>query len=74
MRNDINGQSDKTNFVSHLFSEPFEGIGERWTADESEAQEAYDHGFMVDKIDIVRAVVSTGQTLTTGLSTEWRGK
>ena len=53
---------------------PFEGIGERWTADESEAQEAYDHGFMIDKIDIVRAIVSTGQTLTTGLSTEWRGK
>ena len=53
---------------------PFEDTGERWTTDETEAQAAYDRGFIVDKIDIVRVVVSTGQTVTTGLSTEWRGK
>jgi hypothetical protein len=67
--------SPTTQISYRIFSpNPFEGAGERWTADEAEAQGAYDRGFMVDKIDIVRAVVSTGQTVTTGLSTEWRGK
>jgi len=51
-----------------------EGIGERWTSDEADAQKAYDRGFYIEKIDIVRAIVSTGQTVTTGLTTEWRGK
>ena len=51
-----------------------EGDGEIWTYDEAEAQGAYDRGFYVEKVDIVRAVVSTRQTVTTGLATEWRGR
>jgi len=53
---------------------PFEGDGERWTDSEAEAQKAYELGFLINKVDIIRAIVSTGQTVTTGLSTEWRGK
>jgi len=49
-------------------------IGERWTNNVVEAQKAYDRGFYVEKVDIVRATVSTGQTVTTGLATEWRGQ
>ena len=51
-----------------------EDIGERWTDSVEEAQEALDRGFSVDRVDIVRAIVSTGQTVTTGITTEWRGK
>ena len=57
-----------------LSSISVEGVGERWTADEAEAQAAYDRGFYVEKVDVVRAVVSTGQTVTTGVATEWRGR
>ena len=53
---------------------PIDGIGEKWTDSEVEAQKAYELGFLISKVDIVRAVVSTGQTLTTGLTTDWRGK
>ena len=51
-----------------------EGDGEMWTYDVAEAQEAYDRGFYIEKVDIVRTIVSTGQTVTTGLTTEWRGQ
>ena len=51
-----------------------EDISESWTSSVEEAQEALDRGFSVDKVDIVRAIVSTGQTVTTGVATEWRGK
>ena len=53
---------------------PIEGIDERWTDDVVEAQKAYNRGFYIEKVDIVRTIVSTGQTITTGLSTEWRGQ
>ena len=51
-----------------------ENFDERWTNDVADAQRAYDRGFYVEKVDIVKAVVSTGQTVTTGITTEWRGK
>jgi len=53
---------------------PIESIGERWTDDVAEAQKAYDRRFYIEKIDFVKSVVSTGQTVTTGVATEWRGK
>ena len=53
---------------------PIESGGERWTHDVAEAQAAYDRGFYIEKVDIVRAIVSTGQTVTTGVTTEWRGR
>ena len=48
--------------------------GERWTSSEAEAQKAFDRNFDVDRVDIVRTIVSTGQMVTIGLTTEWRGK
>ena len=53
---------------------PIEGIGERWTTDVADAQAAYDDGFFVHQYEIVKAGVSTGQEIITGLATEWRGK
>ena len=53
---------------------PIEDTGAKWTDDVAEAQKAYDRGFYIEKVDIVRAVVSTGQMVTTGLTTECRGK
>ena len=57
-----------------LSPNPFEDDGEGWTDSVAEAQKAYELGFIIIKVDIVKAIVSTGQTVTTGLSTEWRGK
>ena len=57
-----------------ISSIPIEGDGEIWTYDVAEAQAAYDRGFYIEKVDVVRAIVSTGQTVTTGVTTEWRGQ
>jgi hypothetical protein len=53
---------------------PNEGDDARWTYNVTEAQKAYELGFLVHKYEIVKAKMSTRQELTTGLATEWRGQ
>jgi len=51
-----------------------EVVGERRTYEEIEAQLAYNQGFLVHKHETVEALMTTGQSMTTTLVTEWRGR
>ena len=67
---------NSTKHIVYKITSPIhiEGDGARWTYSVPEAQEAYERGFDIDKVDVVRTKVSTGQTVTIGLETDWRGK
>jgi hypothetical protein len=51
-----------------------EEIGERRTDDEMDALLAYRRGFIVEKDEIIEAFTTTGQKVTTTLTTDWRGR
>ena len=51
-----------------------EGVGKRRTSEEIEAQLDYNRGFMVFKHETVEALMTSGQSITTTLTTEWRGR
>jgi hypothetical protein len=53
---------------------PYEVDEERETADEMFALLAYNHGYLVEKDEIVEAFMTTGQKVTTTLTTDWRGR
>lgn len=52
--------------------DPTKADGRDITSDREDAQAAYDRGFLVSEHEIVTAYLSTGQKITTILSTEWR--
>ena len=55
-------------------STSLEDIDVRKTTVEANAREAYERGYMVNEHEIVEALLSTGQKVTTTLTTEWRDK
>jgi hypothetical protein len=63
-----------TKQISYEILDPTEDFGRELTEDRVVAQQAYDRGFLVSEHEIVKAFVSTGQRITTILTTEWRDK
>lgn len=58
--------------VSYEILDPTKDDGREIVFDRDEAQAAYDRGYLVPEHEIVTAYLSTGQKITTILSTEWR--
>ena len=61
-----------TKQISYEMLDPTEDFGRELTTDRAVAQRAYDRGFLVSEHEIVKAYVSTGQRITTILTTEWK--
>jgi hypothetical protein len=55
-------------------STSYEDVSKRRTPEEIEAQLAYNRGFLVHKHETVEALMTTGQKVTTTLTTDWRGR
>ena len=58
--------------ISYELLDPTMDEGREITLDLHEAQTAYERGFLVSEHEMVVAFLSTGQKLTTILTTEWR--
>jgi hypothetical protein len=61
-----------TKQISYEILNPAEDTGRKLTANRVVAQKAYDRGFLVSEHEIIKAYLSTGQRVTTILTTEWR--
>ena len=58
--------------ISYEISDPTRENGHNIIFDREEARAAYDRGFLVSEHEIVIAYLSSGQKMTTILTTEWR--
>ena len=58
--------------ISYEMLDPMEDSGRELTYDKAVAQKAYNRGFLVSEHEIVTAYLSTGQKMTTVLTTEWK--
>lgn len=58
--------------VSYEILDPTKEDGREIISDRNEAQVAFDKGYLVSEHEIVVAYLSSGQKLTTILTTEWR--
>ena len=61
-----------TKQISYELLDPTEESGRELTDDRAVARKAYARGFLVSEHEIVSAYLSTGQKITTVLTTEWR--
>jgi len=64
--------SNPTKQISYELLDPMEDSGRELTSDKAVAQKAYARGFLVSEHEIVTAYLSTGQKITTILTTEWK--
>ena len=64
--------SNPTKQISYELLDPMEDSGRELTSDKAVAQKAYTRGFLVSEHEIVTAYLSTGQKITTVLTTEWK--
>ncbi len=58
--------------ITYEILDPTKDSGREITSDLDEAEAAYDRGFLISEHEMVVAFLSTGQKITTILSTEWR--
>lgn len=58
--------------ISYELLDPTKEDGRELTSDRDEAQAAFDRGYLVSEHEMVVAYLSSGQKLTTILTTEWR--
>lgn len=61
-----------TKQLSYEILDPTKDAGRELTAEREVAQEAYERGFLVSEHEIVTAYMTSGQKITTILTTEWR--
>jgi len=61
-----------TKHISYEILDPTKDSGRELTADRTIARKAYNRGFLVSEHEIVTAYTSTGQKITTILTTEWK--
>ena len=63
--------SNPTKHISFEILDPMKEEGRELIDDRETAQEAFKRGFLVSEHEIVVAYLSSGQKLTTILTTEW---
>ena len=61
-----------TQHISYEMLDPAEEFGREFTTDRSVARKAYNRGFLVSEHEVVVTYTSTGQKITTTLTTEWK--
>jgi hypothetical protein len=67
-----NAMDSPTKHISYEMLDPTKEDGRELTTDRDVAQDAYDRGFLISEHEIVTAYMTTGQKITTVLTTEWR--
>ena len=61
-----------TKHTSYEILDPVRDSGVELTTDDAVAKRAFNRGFIVLELETVEAYVSTGQKITTTLTTEWK--
>jgi len=61
-----------TQHISYEILDPMKDGGRELTSDREVAEAAYNRGFLVSEHEIVKAYLSTGRSVTTIITTDWR--